>query len=506
MLPKTIRSLWTATTPETDYPELSSEIEADVAIVGGGMAGLSAAYFLAKENFKVAVIESSRIATGTSGNTTAKVTSQHNLKYAFLKKHFGSRKARIYADSNQWAIAETERIIREEKIDCDFTRSPAYVYALTDEGFEDIKRENRICQELGLPSSVVEEVESIPFPIRGAIKFENQAYFHPRKYLLALADKITDKGGKIFENTEAVSIRSGKNPAVITAKGNIRADHIIVATNYPFFDRGLFSLRTSQSRSYGLAANPGNSCPEGMFINNEGEVFSFRHHKSGEKNWIIVGGENHIAGEEEGKDHFSSLEKSAGQKLMVGNVEYIWSAQDSISIDGVPFIGKMPNAENVYVTTGYGKWGMTTSLVSAKILADSIMGKNSEWMNLYSPLRFNFTASFSELFDLIRRVSRSYFRYIRKDKSELSEPDLDEGRIIASKGKKIAVYKDKSGNIHSYSAVCTHLGCIVSWNSSEKTWDCPCHGSRFDKDGKVIHGPARRSLPEMDMEGVEKES
>lgn len=495
MLPKKIQSLWMATMPDTHYPELQPGLEVDVVIVGGGIAGLSVAYFLIKENLKVAIIESARIATGTSGNTTAKITSQHDLKYAFLKKHFGSKKARIYADSNQWAIAEMERIVQEEKIDCDFTRLPAYVYALTGDGYEKIIKEAEVCQELGLPAVLVEKIGSVPFPIKGAVKFENQAYFHPRKYLLTLAEKIIIRGGKIFEHTKALDIRMGKFPIVITDKGEIRAKKIIIATNYPFFDKGLFFLRTNQARSYALASKSKNNLPDGMFINDDEKILSFRPHRIGNEEWLIVGGEGHAAGENEKEDHFSNLEKIAREKFIIQDIEYAWSAQDSMPMDRVPFIGRMPNAENIYVTTGYGKWGMTTSVVSAKILTDLIRGRNNEWLELYKPARFNFTASFSSLLDVFRRVSRSYFQYFRKDKFELADLGFDEGKTITYKGKKMAVYKDESGKIYARSAVCTHMGCIVSWNVSEKTWDCPCHGSRFGKDGAVIHGPAVDPLP-----------
>jgi glycine/D-amino acid oxidase-like deaminating enzyme/nitrite reductase/ring-hydroxylating ferredoxin subunit len=497
-----IESLWTATTPKTDYPDLKTDIETDVAVIGGGMAGLNAAYFLVRESRKVTVIESARIATGTTGNTTAKITSQHSLKYSFLKKHFGLSKARIYADSNQWAIEEIARIITEEKINCDFRRLPAYVYALTEKNLKKIDRELAVCQKIGLPATFTEKIESVPFSIKGALKFENQAYFHPRKYLLALAEKIIARGGIIFERTKALGIQTGDPIIVITDKGKIKAKKVIVATNYPFFDKGLFFLRTSQARSYGLAARLKDIAPDGMFIN-EGKkekTLSFRPHKSAESEWLIVGGESHPVGEKEETDHFSNLEKIASEKFNLPNVDYIWSAQDSMSLDRVPFIGKMPFSKDFYVTTGFGKWGMTTSLVSAKILADLIAGRKNDWVRLYKPGRFNLTASFLEIIELFIRVMKSYGRYFRKEeKFKLSELEYNEGRVISFKNEKIAVYKDKNGKIQSHSAVCTHLGCIVAWNSTEKTWDCPCHGSRFRYDGTVLQGPAVKSLPDVNL-------
>lgn len=502
MLPKRIESLWTATTPETSYPEFRPGTDADVAIVGGGIAGLTAAYFLVKAGRRVVLIDSSRIATGTSGNTTAKITSQHNLKYAFLRKHFGPERAKIYADSNQWAIEEMERIIRKENIDCDFVRAPAYVYALTDSELKSVEREVEVCEELGLPASFVDkdEVKSVPFPIKGAIEFSDQAYFHPRKYLLAMAEKIREKGGHIFENTQASDIRTGDVPVVVTDKGEITAKKVIVATNYPFFDKGLFFVRMSQSRSYAIATKPTAPSPKGMFINNEGKILSFRSHKSKEKEWLIIGGEGHVVGESEGEDHFSNLEKTATEKFALGDMGYVWASQDSMTIDRIPYIGKMPFVKNVFVTTGYGKWGMTTSVVSARILTDLILERKNEWAKFYRPSRFNLTASFSGLMESLGRIMKNFFKSAKKENTlELADMDLGGGKVITYKGEKAAIYKDEKGNISARSAVCTHLGCIVNWNGTEKTWDCPCHGSRFTKEGEVIRGPAAKPLEEIEI-------
>lgn len=500
MLPKEIKSLWTATTPETSYPELKADAETDVVVIGGGIAGLNTAYFLAREGKKVIVVDSSRIATGTSGNTTAKITSQHNLKYAFLKRYLGLPKARIYAKSNQWAIQEIEKIIKDEKIECDFERLPAYVYALSPDDMPALEKELAVCLKLGLPASIVLKIESVPFPISGALKFENQAYFHPRKYLLALAGKIIQKGGQIFENTQALDIKKGEPVLVITDKRKIRAKNVVVATNYPFFDKGLFFLRTSQSRSYSMAVD-NEKLPKGMFINDgeEDKILSFRPHLSADKKWLIVGGQGHAVGEDEKVDHFSNLEKSASKRFNFKNIEYIWSAQDSMPIDRVPFIGRMPFWKNVYVVTGFGKWGITTSFVAARIITDLISGRKNYWARLYKPSRFNLLASLGEIAKLIARSSKSYWRHFSKEeKFNLSDLKEGEGRVISYNKKKLAVYKDNQGKLQAYSAVCTHMGCIVGWNNSEKTWDCPCHGSRFNQNGSVRNGPAARSLPEYD--------
>lgn len=496
-LPKQIKSLWTATTPTTNYPQLKDGMETDVAIIGGGIAGINAAYALMEKGLKVAIIEALNIVTGTSGNTTAKVTSQHGLKYSFLYKHFGQEGAKIYADSNEWGMKELERIIVKEQIDCDFDKLPAYVYAKTKKGLEKIKNEVAITEKLNLPSSFVSDPDNMPFKIEGAIKFDNQAFFHPRKFLLAIADKINRNGNYIFENTRVDDIKENKDYCdILTDKGNIKAGYVIVATNYPTYDKGGFFVRLSQERSYALAVKLNTDIPDGMFIGTD-EDFSFRPHIGGQEKWLIIGGEEHVPGENgNATEHFENLEKLAKERFNISSIDYKWAAQDSRPIDKVPYIGQMPGSKRVFVTTGYGEWGMTTSFVSAKLLTDLITEQDNEWKSLYNPSRIKPAASIGRLFEQVKHVIKGYFNYVAKGNGkELSDLKQEEGKVITINGEKLAVYKDQEGKAHALSAVCTHMGCIVDWNSGEKSWDCPCHGSRFTKDGKVINGPAVKELP-----------
>lgn len=502
-LPKEIKSLWISTTASTNYPQLREDIETDVAIVGGGIAGINAAYFLKNKGLKVVLIDSSNIITGTSGNTTSKVTSQHNLKYAFLKKHFGNEKAKMYADSNQWAISELEKIIDKEKIECDFHRLPAYVYTWSEEGLEKINEEVKAAKELGLPASFVSSVDSIPFKIEGAVKFENQAYFHPRKFLLALAKKVNRDGSYIFESTTAKTIEEEDNFCkVITDEGNIKAKHVIVATDFPFYDKGFFFARLYEVRSYVLALKIKGQMPEGMFINTIDEnIFSFRPHKSGNEQWLFVGGADHKAGEEGDVDHFAKLEEQAKKRFNIKSIDYKWAAQDCNTFDRVPYIGRMPRTKNIFVTTGFGEWGMTTSFVSAKLLSDLVTNEKNKWEELYDPSRISLVASAEGAIRQGENVVKGFLKHL-VEKEDIKSLKPNEGKVIKYKGKKVAVYKDEKGNIQAVSAVCTHMGCIVGWNNGEKTWDCPCHGSRYDKYGKVINGPARKELHKVDINSI----
>jgi glycine/D-amino acid oxidase-like deaminating enzyme/nitrite reductase/ring-hydroxylating ferredoxin subunit len=490
MLPQEIKSLWTGTTPDTHYPPLQAGTTVDVAIIGAGIAGLNAGYFLVQEGKRVAILEAGRIAAGTSGNTTSKLTSQHGLRYADLEERFGQEQARIYADSNQWAIEEMERIIRREGIECDFHRLPAHVFSLGPGCREKIQREARTARALGLPASFVETLPGVPFPVSGAVRFEDQAYFHPRKYLLALAERIRKKGGFIFEESAVRDIIRKELFRVVTDADSISARQVIVATDFPFYLGSETLTGLGKGRSYVLAAKLDAPAPQGMFIGVEGPRLSFRPHRLGTEEWFLIGGEGHDAGTEENIDHFARLEKTARENFPIREIGYRWAAEDTVTADKVPCIGRLPRTPDLFVTTGYNKWGMTTSFVSARLLADLLAGRPNPWTGLYDPQRLlRAPAAPPKPDTLVEEMPDKAF------------PGLapGEGKVFTLDGKKAAVYKDKDGKVRIHSAVCTHLGCTIGWNSQDKTWDCPCHGSRFSPDGAVLHGPARRPLPKIEV-------
>ncbi len=382
-------SIWLDTTPETDYPELAADLEVDIAIVGGGIAGLLTAYYLQKSSHKVAILEADRIVKGTTGFTTAKITSGHGLKYQTLVKKLGQGKAQIYALANQQAVEGWAALVEELKIDCDFVRQPAYSYAAGKDWTDIVKKEVEAAKSLGLPVGFVERAP-VSFKNYGAIKYENQAQFHPRKFLLALSKIMIDRGGLIFENSAVGEVLENQK-RLVTKNGSIKAKKIIIATNYPIFDPADIFKELKAHQSYTLGVTIGGKMAEGMFIGFEEKNFhSFRSQawRKG-KEILLVGGEAVLDDDLLSTDeHYARLAKWAREHFDIKSIEYHWTTSDSETPDEVPVIGRLiPESDDFFVVTGFVGWGMTHSWVAAQILNSEILGRPHPWSRLYSAER-----------------------------------------------------------------------------------------------------------------------
>jgi len=504
-LPGKAQSLWIATSLETGYPALKRSISADVAIVGAGMAGLTAAVLLKQAGVKVAVIEAGRAGCGVSGHTTAKITVAHTLIYDYLISHFGKERAHLYADANQAAIERIASFIKEKGISCDFIRTFACTYTEDEKNLDKIEAEVKAAQKLGLGATYTDTLP-LPFRIKGAVCFSNQAQFHPRKYLLGLAALIPGDSSHIFEATRAVAIDRTISHRTIsycikTQQGEVNARSVIVATHFPFLNRGLFFARVYPRRSYLMAMHiKGNQVHEGMFITPQEPHHTIRPHvmESGEK-FLLVGGEHHKTGQgEDTREHYRRIEQYARERFEVESIDYRWSTQDNVSLDRVPFIGPFTLlSRQLYVATGFGGWGMTNGTAAGMILSDLILGRSNPWAALFDPSRpphlTGAKTFISQNLNVARQFTCGHLLHppLKKSFDDLAE---GEGAIIHMDAARVAAYKDDQGTVHAFSANCTHLGCVLSWNSAEKSWDCPCHGARFDYDGRVIHAPAIRDL------------
>ena len=497
-----LKSYWLESTSETRYSELNEDINVDAVIVGGGMTGIITTYLLCKEGLKVAILEANRILQATTGHTTAKLTSLHGLTYDKLKKNLGEESARIYLEANEYAIEFVERLIHEKGIECDFVRCPAYVYTAQDKYIKAIEGEVQIAESFGTKASFLEEIP-LPIEIKAAIRFDNQARFHPRKFLLPLAKDITSDGSYIFENTRAVDLAQGNPNTVITDTGKkVTAKYVVIATHFPFFDGfGLYFTRLLPERSYVIAVKAKEKFPEGLFINAEEPRRSLRSQPFEEGELIFVGGENHITAHGRNfNQHYVSLKDFAVNHYTIEKICYKWSAQDYTTLDELPYIGKLTaNTENIFVATGFKKWGMTNSIVSGIIIKDLITKGEHPWAKVYDPGRFISSPNAAKTLvkqnlDVAKNLLQGKLENLPQD----IEISYGEGKVLEFDGERIGIYKDDKGSVHMVDTTCTHMGCELKWNDAESSWDCPCHGSRFTYEGNIIDGPAHIPLKHLE--------
>ena len=502
-LPGTAASYWIESAPGPEFSTVPESARADVAVIGGGIAGLTTAALLKQAGRTVVVIEARRIAENVTGHTTAKVTSLHHLVYRHLIDAFGQNRAQQYADANQAAIGMIETMAREYGIDCDFIRKPAYTYAQSSKGRERVMDEVDACLRLGMPAHFVDDVP-LPLHSDGAIRMDNQAQFHPRKYLLGLAKTIPGGGSAIYEGTRALDITEGEPVAVKTTTGTVHADDVIVATHWPFYDKPnkLFT-RMHPSASYVLGVELEQPFADGMFISAETPTRSLRSQPDGESELVLVSGEGHKVGRGgDTRRHYRALQRFVEALYTVREVRYRWMTQDNVTVDHVPYIGRMGAEDShLYVATGFKKWGMTHGTVAGRLLSDLILGRSNPWGEVFDPGRRAITASATEFVGQQANVATEFVSgLIRSEGHDPASLKPGEGAILTVHGAKVAAYRDDAGSLHTLDPACRHMGCTVTWNTAERTWDCPCHGSRYRADGQVVHGPAVYSLKKKELD------
>lgn len=490
-------SFWLDSTPQTTFPQIEN-VTVDVAIIGAGITGITAAYLLKKAGKTVALVEAQQIAASASGHTTAKVTSLHQLIYADLIDRHGEDQARLYGESNQAGVEFVASTIEQEEIDCDFQRNDTYSFAEDRDNLDKIQKEYDAAVKLGLPAEFVTET-TLPFDIAGAIKFTNQAQFHVRKYLLHLANTIGGDGSYVFENSRVQTVEEGTLCKVFANDITLQATDVLLTTHLPIVDTGLFFAKSYPQRSYivGAKISP-EKAPQGMYIGVGKNYHSIRTTPTEDGDLLLlIGGGGHKVGEKTAtEESYQELEKYAHSHFGIDKIDYRWSSQDYESFDRLPYIGKLTPANNhIYVATGFSLWGMSKGTMAGMILADLIQGKANLWADLYDSLRatpFVTQESIKNNLDVGMHWIGDRLKSLQNWSTEDVKPG--EGKLINLKGETIGVYKDESGKITAVKATCPHLGCIVNWNSAEKSWDCPCHGGRFTCEGKVIQSPPVKDL------------
>ena len=466
-------------------------------MIGGGIVGITTALLLAEAGMKVVLLEADRLARGVSGYTTAKVSSQHGLIYARLRSQFGADGARRYGEANESALGWIADRVERDAIDCDFRRQPSFAYVSDVSHRSEVDDEVEAAVEAGLPASGC-ETTPLPYPVVAAVRFEHQAEFHVRKYLLALAERLTAAGARIFENTRAVQVDAEEPCVVKTPGGQVRADKVIVATHYPFLDRSLAFARVHPQRSYAIVCRLQGSPPPGMYISGDSPTRSVRAVPIDGEELLLVGGEGHKPGTGgDTEERYRRLEEFAREHWNVDSVAYRWSSQDNTTIDGVPYVGRLtPRVDRVLMATGFAKWGMTGGTAAALVLADLVQGQENPWAELFDPIRLKLRASAGTF---LKENAETGLHLVGDPLRKPGKRGIDdlrpgEGDIVTRDGERIAAHRDEDGNVVAVSTRCTHLGCQVSWNSAERSWDCPCHGSRFAPTGEVLQGPAVHRL------------
>ena len=496
-IPGRHESLWTGTTERTDFPTFDGDREVETVVVGGGIVGVTAALLCKEAGRDVALLESDRVVEGVTGKTTAKVTAKHGLIYADLLDIHGRERAADYAEANASAIEEVARRVEEHDIDCDFQRTTGYTYAANEDQRQKVRREASVAESLGLPASYVADP---PFPegAPGAVKFTDQAQFHPRKYLLDLVERVPGDGSHVFEETAVTDIDDGSPCRVETERGTVTAENVLVATHFPIEDPAFYFARQYPKRSYLLAVRLAEEPPDAMYYRDTDPYFSVRPHPTDDGTLTLVGGESHKTGQGGSTaDRYRRLVEQARDHFDVESVEYRWSTQDYTTADEIPFVGQLgPTTENVYGATGFAGWGMTNGTAAGMLLADLAQGDTRPWAETFDPERLHPGKSNKELVSENVDVGAQFTRDWAK--AALS-PDVDEiapgeGKVVRRGGTPLAVSRDEDGDIHAVSAICTHMKCLVRWNDGEQSWDCPCHGSRFTVDGEVLDGPAVEDL------------
>ena len=602
------------------FNKLEKDKSTDVCIVGAGIFGLTCGYYLTKQGYNVVLLEKEKdIASKTTGHNTAKITCQHNLIYKYLIDSLGESIAKKYLYANQNAIENIAKIVEEEKIDCDFERQNSYVYTNNLDELEKIKLENEAVNSLGFESEFVTSTP-LPFEVLGAIKFPNQAEFNPMKYAYGLAKCITssDSGviggsgdadsvgsvlagdnssggsgdsasstldsvadgssgtilnlakgtGEIYIDTLVQNIEKKNDEFITSCKDYVvRSKYVILASHYPFIDRfGYYFLKMYQSTSYVIAVDIGDKTFDGMYINSEQPTFSYRFvNGSNEKKLLLVGGADHKTGSKiDLYNAYNILEDEVRKYYPNCKVLYRWNTEDCITLDKIPYIGEFSHfIPNMYIGTGFNKWGMTSSNVAANIIVDKILGRENEYEEVFKATRLHPIKNNAELGNMIKETANSLVINNFKVPEVVTDEDLgdvgladedrngnkentvdlgvasfssidnddnnvahkadgnftkiendyiykifanienDTGHVLEYKGQKVGFYKDKNGKIYTVKPICTHLGCLLSWNNLDKTWDCPCHGSRFNYMGHQLYNPAIRDLDVLEVEEPE---
>jgi glycine/D-amino acid oxidase-like deaminating enzyme/nitrite reductase/ring-hydroxylating ferredoxin subunit len=484
--PAIARSYWNATAPVPDFPKLGGKITADLAIIGGGIVGITTARAAKDLGLTVAVVEARRVGRQVTGKSTAKVTSQHRLIYRTLKRKFGEDRARLYAEAQEAGLRKIQSLTEQHAIDCDLEPRAAYVYTCGEAYLGQIEEEVEVARSFGLPASFVRET-GLPFEVLGAIRFDDQAQFHPTKYVAGLARTIPGDGCHVFEGSRVIDWDSTR---IETEHGSVAARHVVMATNLPLGKVGGFYAE-ARPHAEPMVVAPLGRVPDGMYISAEHPSHSIRVHRRNGETFGIAAGPGFTPGDTvEERKSFSEIERWLIETFAAGPVAYRWVNEDYSSVDGAPFVGWSSSKSDAYlVATGFGAWGITNGTAAGMIIADLAAGRPNRWLEMFDASR-----SIKPVGKKAGGAAHGASGHVSPKPKSLDALGRGEAAVLEIEGESVAAFRDEQGEVHALSAACSHMGCLVGWNETDRTWDCPCHGSRFELSGEVLHGPATSPL------------
>jgi glycine/D-amino acid oxidase-like deaminating enzyme/nitrite reductase/ring-hydroxylating ferredoxin subunit len=485
-------SLWLSGEASAPREPLRGDVAVDVAVIGGGITGVTTAMLCKRDGARVAVVEAGRVAGGVTGCNTAKVSALQSTIYSTITSLHGADAAAIYADASRAGVERIAELAAAEGVDCDLHRRPAFTYAADESELSSVEKEADAARAAGLPVELTSVVD-LPYPVAGAVRLDDQVEFQPVRYVRGLADVLAGDRSFVFEGTRVLGIEHGSPCRVRTQSGTITADHVVDAAHYPLFDRGLFFARLEPKRSYCVAARVRGDLPRGMSISAGSTTRSIRSYGD----LLVIGGEGHTTGSSNATpERFGTLEAFARDHWDVAAITHRWSAQDPVPYDHLPVVGPYgPGQARLYAASGFMKWGLSGGTMAAILLSDLIAGRDNPWRSTFDPTR----VTLRSMPNLARINARVAFDFVGDRVMPTQESNADavpsgEARVVRDGLGKTGVYRDERGTLHAVSLRCTHLGCLLRFNAAEVSWDCPCHGSRFDVDGEVLEGPATRPL------------
>jgi glycine/D-amino acid oxidase-like deaminating enzyme/nitrite reductase/ring-hydroxylating ferredoxin subunit len=501
-------SVWIATTPDIPFLPLEADIETEVAIIGGGITGVTLAHLLSRSGKRVVVLEAHSNAGGTTGHSTGNLYSVVGERIYQIESKHGKDTSRAVVESRAEAVALIESLVKQHQFDCEFMRVPWVLYATNEKDSSEVEKERDALRNAGL---VVDEVRELPYDVNATIgiRVEGQAQFNPAKYVEQLCKITANDRARFYENSQVVDIQEKEDHVVLrTPRGSVRADQVIHATHTP---KGALKIHTSLApyREYAVAVTLEGPYPDpGIYWSLEPHGKSIRTYETAGEKYVVCLGSVHKTGQEKSaEESYRAIERYLADHFPVSDITHRWSAQGYRSPDLLPFVGKLNNSKRIYFASGFATDGLTYGTLSAMILHDMILGLENRWQPVYSPDRSSLLSSVTSYVKENINVAGQYIKDMPAGEVEsVSDIRSGEGKVVVIGGEKCGVYRDSEGGVHAVSAVCTHMACIVEWNDAERSWDCPCHGSRFSPEGVVLEGPAMINLERKILPAQERSS